>query len=158
EKHFTWKNLEARISREHRDFTRNLLKKYDIELTTTNVADNQPQPFDPETALQLLDVSFRHPIKLIANALGVPPKEMIAGGRKYGVPVPALDVAKEHALRQVAAGVDILVVQGTEAGGHCGEVSTMVLVPEVIKAIKPIRDVPVLAAGGIMTGKQMAAC
>ena len=58
----------------------------------------------------------------------------------------------------MAAGVDILVVQGTEAGGHCGEVSTMVLVPEVIKAIKPIRDVPVLAAGGIMTGRQMAAC
>ena len=74
------------------------------------------------------------------------------------MPVAALVGAKEHALRQVAAGVDILVVQGTEAGGHCGEVSTMVLVPEVIKAIKPIRDVPVLAAGGIMTGRQMAAC
>ncbi len=50
------------------------------------------------------------------------------------------------------------MAQGTEAGGHCGEVSTMVLVPEVIKAIKPIRDVPVLAAGGIMTGRQMAGC
>jgi NAD(P)H-dependent flavin oxidoreductase YrpB (nitropropane dioxygenase family) len=74
------------------------------------------------------------------------------------VPVAALVGAKEHALRQVAAGVDILVVQGTEAGGHCGEVSTMVLVPEVIKAIKPVRDVPVPAAGGIMTGRQMAAC
>ena len=158
EKNVTWKSLEARISKEHRDFTRNLLKKYDIELTTTNVADNQPQPFDAETALELLDVSFEHPIKLIANALGVPPKEMIDRGRKHGVPVAALVGAKEHALRQVAAGVDILVVQGTEAGGHCGEVSTMVLVPEVIKAIKPIRDVPVLAAGGIMTGKQMAAC
>jgi NAD(P)H-dependent flavin oxidoreductase YrpB (nitropropane dioxygenase family) len=79
-------------------------------------------------------------------------------GKTRGVPVAALVGAKEHALRQVAAGVDILVVQGTEAGGHCGEVSTMVLVPEVIKAIKPIRDVPVLAAGGIMTGRQMAAC
>ena len=79
-------------------------------------------------------------------------------GKKHGVPVAALVGAKEHALRQVAAGVDILVVQGTEAGGHCGEVSTMVLVPEVIKAIKPIRDVPVWAAGGIMTGRQMAAC
>jgi NAD(P)H-dependent flavin oxidoreductase YrpB (nitropropane dioxygenase family) len=54
--------------------------------------------------------------------------------------------------------VDILVAQGTEAGGHCGEVSTMVLVPEVIKAIKPMREVPVLAAGGIMTGRQMAGC
>ena len=158
EKNVTWKSLEARVSQQHRDFTRNLLKKYDIELTTTNVADNQPQPFDAETALELLEVSFRHPIKLIANALGVPPKAMIDQGKKHGVPVAALVGAKEHALRQVAAGVDILVVQGTEAGGHCGEVSTMVLVPEVIKAIKPIRDVPVLAAGGIMTGRQMAAC
>jgi NAD(P)H-dependent flavin oxidoreductase YrpB (nitropropane dioxygenase family) len=158
EKNVTWKSLEARISQEHRDFNRNLLKKYDIELTTTNVADNQPQPFDGECALGLLEVSFRHPIRLIANALGVPPKAMIDMGKQHRVPVAALVGAKEHALRQVAAGVDILVVQGTEAGGHCGEVSTMVLVPEVIRAIAPIRDVPVLAAGGIMTGRQMAAC
>src|SRR5580704_14696990 len=146
EKDVTWKSLEARISPEHRDFTRNLLKKYGVELTTANVADNAPQPFDAERAMELLDVSLRHPIRLIANALGVPPKAMIDIGKKHGVPVAALVGAKEHALRQVAA------------GGHCGEVSTMVLVPEVIKAIKPIRDVPVLAAGGIMTGRQMAAC
>ncbi|PJG56985.1 monooxygenase [Bradyrhizobium forestalis] len=158
EKDVTWKSLEARVPQAHRDYTRNLLKKYDIELTTTEVADNQPQPFDAKTALQLLEVSFNHPIRLIANAPGVPPKAMIEMGKTHGVPVAALVGAKEHALRQVAAGVDILVVQGTEAGGHCGEVSTMVLVPEVIKAIKPIRDVPVLAAGGIMTGRQMAAC
>jgi NAD(P)H-dependent flavin oxidoreductase YrpB (nitropropane dioxygenase family) len=157
EKNVTWKSLEARISDEHRAFTKNLLKKYGIELTTTDVADNQPQPFDGQRALEVLDASFKHPIRLIANALGVPPKAMIDMGA-HGVPVAALVGAKEHALRQVAAGVDILVVQGTEAGGHCGEVSTMVLVPEVIKAIKPIRDVPVLAAGGIMTGRQMAAC
>lgn len=158
EKNVTWKSLEKRVSQEHRDFTRNLLKKYDIELTAQSVADNQPQPFDAETALQLLEVSFRHPIRLIANALGVPPRAMIEMGRKHNVPVAALIGSKEHALRQVAAGVDILVAQGTEAGGHCGEVSTMVLVPEVIKAVKKIRDVPVLAAGGIMTGSQMAAC
>jgi NAD(P)H-dependent flavin oxidoreductase YrpB (nitropropane dioxygenase family) len=152
------RRVRGHLSQQHRDFTRNLLKKYGVELTTTNVADNQPQPFDAKRALELLEVSFRHPIRLIANALGVPPKEMIDMGKKHGVPVAALVGAKEHALRQVAAGVDILVVQGTEAGGHCGEVSTMVLVPEVIKAIKNIRDVPVLAAGGIMTGRQMAAC
>lgn len=158
EKDVTWKSLEARVPQEHRKYASDLLKKYDIELTTTDVADDQPQPFDAKTALELLDVSFNHPIRLIANALGVPPKAMIELGKKHNVPVAALVGAKEHALRQVAAGVDILVVQGTEAGGHCGEVSTMVLVPEVIKAIKPIRDVPVLAAGGIMTGRQMAAC
>jgi len=158
EKNVTWNSLETRISAEHRAFTRNLLNKYGIELTTTPVPDNQPQPFDAGLALEVLEASFRHPIRLIANALGVPPKAMIEMGRKHGVPVAALVGAKEHALRQVAAGVDILVVQGTEAGGHCGEVSTMVLVPEVIKAIREIRDVPVLAAGGIMTGRQMAAC
>ncbi|MDD1526229.1 monooxygenase [Bradyrhizobium sp. WBOS7] len=158
EKDVTWKSLEARVPQQHRNYTRDLLKKYDIVLTSTEVAADQPQPFDAKTALQLLEVSFKHPIRLIANALGVPPKAMIEMGKTHGVPVAALVGAKEHALRQVAAGVDILVVQGTEAGGHCGEVSTMVLVPEVIKAIKPIRDVPVLAAGGIMTGRQMAAC
>lgn len=158
EKDVTWKSLEARVPQKHRKYTSDLLKKYDIELTTTDVADDQPQPFDAQTALELLEVSFNHPIRLIANALGVPPKAMIEMGKTHNVPVATLVGAKEHALRQVAAGVDILVVQGTEAGGHCGEVSTMVLVPEVIKAIKPIRDVPVLAAGGIMTGRQMAAC
>lgn len=158
EKHVTWKSLESRITPEHRDFTKGLLKKYGVDLRVTEVPADQPQPFDGETALRLLDISFRHPIRLIANALGVPPKAMIEMGKAHGVPVAALVGAKEHAIRQVAAGVDILVAQGTEAGGHCGEVSTMVLVPEVIKAIKPIRDVPVLAAGGIMTGRQMAAC
>jgi NAD(P)H-dependent flavin oxidoreductase YrpB (nitropropane dioxygenase family) len=111
-----------------------------------------------EQALKLLEVSFRHPIKLIANALGVPPQAMLDLGRKHGVPVAALVGAKEHAVRQVQAGVDIIVAEGWEAGGHCGEVSTLVLVPEVIRAIKPIRSVPVLAAGGIMTGRQMAGC
>jgi NAD(P)H-dependent flavin oxidoreductase YrpB (nitropropane dioxygenase family) len=158
EKDVTWKSLERRVTSEHRAFTRDLLKKYGVELTATEVPADQPQPFDRQRALDVLEASFRHPIRLIANALGVPPRPMIEMGRKHGVPVAALVGAKEHAIRQVAAGVDILVVQGTEAGGHCGEVSTLVLVPEVIKAIKPIRDVPVLAAGGIMTGRQMAAC
>jgi NAD(P)H-dependent flavin oxidoreductase YrpB (nitropropane dioxygenase family) len=158
EKDVTWNSLAGRVTPEHRAFTRSLLKKYGVELTITEVPADQPQPFDAQRALEVLEASFRHPIRLIANALGVPPRTMIEMGRKHGVPVAALVGAKEHAIRQVAAGVDILVVQGTEAGGHCGEVSTLVLVPEVIKAIKPIRDVPVLAAGGIMTGRQMAAC
>jgi NAD(P)H-dependent flavin oxidoreductase YrpB (nitropropane dioxygenase family) len=157
EKEVTWKSLESRIPAQHRAYTRDLLGKHGIELQTSSVADNQPQPFDPRNAMEVLEVSFSHPIRLIANALGVPPREMIEKGRKHDVPVAALVGAREHAVRQVSAGVDILVAQGTEAGGHCGEVSTMVIVPEVIKAVKAIRDVPVLAAGGIMTGRQMAA-
>ena len=78
-------------------------------------------------------------------------------GKEHGVKVAALVGAKEHAIRQVQAGVDILVVSGTEGGGHCGSVSSMVLIPEVHQAIQPFGDTPILAAGGIVTGRQMAA-
>lgn len=108
-------------------------------------------------AARLLEVAFDHPIGLVANALGVPPPDMLARGKAHGVPVAALVGVKEHAVRQVAAGVDILVVAGGEAGGHCGDVSTLVLVPEVYAAVRE-HDVPILAAGGIVTGSQMAAC
>jgi NAD(P)H-dependent flavin oxidoreductase YrpB (nitropropane dioxygenase family) len=158
ERGVTYNSLKTRIPDEHRQFAKDLLASAGVELQQVEVSDDRPQPFDPETALRTLEAAFEHPIKLIANALGVPPPEMIEMGKQHGVPVAALVGAKEHAIRQVSAGVDILVAQGTEAGGHCGEVTTMVLIPEVLKAIKPIREVPVLAAGGIMTGAQMAAC
>jgi NAD(P)H-dependent flavin oxidoreductase YrpB (nitropropane dioxygenase family) len=154
----TYNSLNARVPAAHRAFAERLLSAAGVETPDVTVSDSRAQPFDPQTALATLEAAFQHPIKLIANALGVPPPAMMEMGRAHGVPVAALVGAKEHALRQVAAGVDILVVQGTEAGGHCGEVSTLVLVPEVIKAIAPIRQVPVLAAGGIVTGAQMAAC
>ena len=154
----TYNSLKSRVPDQHRRFAAELLEKAGVPMIEVEVSDDRPQPFDPETALRVLEAAFDHPIKLIANALGVPPPAMIEMGKKHGVPVAALVGAKEHAIRQVNAGVDILVVQGTEAGGHCGEVTTMVLVPEVIAAIRKIRDVPVLAAGGIMTGAQMAAC
>ena len=149
--------LAARIPQEHRDFVAELLKRNHVPAPNDQVRDGAP-PYDPGQALETLEVAFRHPIKLIANALGVPPPSMIELGKRHGVPVAALVGAKEHAIRQVKAGVDILIVQGGEAGGHCGEVSTLVLVPEVLKAIKPLGDIPVLAAGGIMTGRQMAGC
>jgi NAD(P)H-dependent flavin oxidoreductase YrpB (nitropropane dioxygenase family) len=154
----THRSLQTRIPQEHRDFAANLLAKADVTFEHRESSADRPQPFDPDTALRVLAAAFDHPIKLIANALGVPPPAMIEMGKAHGVPVAALVGAKEHAIRQVNAGVDILVAQGGEAGGHCGEVSTLVLIPEVLRAIKPIRDVPVLAAGGIMTGAQMAAC
>ncbi len=154
----TYNSLQSRVPQQHRDFAAHLLAEAGVEPLNRPVSDDRPQPFDPETALRVLEAAFEHPIRLIANALGVPPREMIEMGKAHGVPVAALVGAKEHAIRQVNAGVDILVAQGTEAGGHCGEVTTMVLVPEVIKAVKAIRDVPVLAAGGIMNGEQMAAC
>jgi NAD(P)H-dependent flavin oxidoreductase YrpB (nitropropane dioxygenase family) len=105
-------------------------------------------------ATELIDVALAHPIRLIASALGPPPPAMVDKARAAEVPVAALVGTAEHARRQVAAGVDLIVAQGTEAGGHTGEISTMVLVPEVVDAVAPL---PVLAAGGIATGRQMAA-
>ena len=163
EKGVTYGALAKRVPQKHKDFVNDLLRKHGIEPSQV-IEGEQARPSDApismqqENALKLIEISFRHPVKLIANALGVPPEQMIEMGHKHGVPVAALVGAPEHAVRQAKAGVDIIVAQGGEAGGHCGEVATIVLIPEVIRAIKPIRNIPVLAAGGIMTGRQMAAC
>ena len=148
----------AAISAEHRAFTAGLLSEYGIATAPEDVVRYEGRSgITPENGYALMDVAFRHPIKLIANALGIAPPRMITEGKARGVPVAALVGAKEHALRQAAAGVDIIVAQGGEAGGHCGEVSTLVLIPEVVRALKQGGyDIPVLAAGGIMTGAQMA--
>jgi len=150
--------LLAQIPSRHIDFTVDLLRRYGISATAEDVVTRQLPATLPEMGEALMDVAFRHPIRLMVNALGIAPPAMIERSRRHGVPVGALVGAKEHAVRQVKAGVDLIVAQGGEAGGHCGEVSTLVLVPEVLRAISPIRDVPVLAAGGIMTGAQMAGC
>ena len=146
-------DLAGRIPDEYRGFVTELLASHGIE------AEQSPRlggaALSGNTGKDLMEVAMSHPIRLIANALGVPPDYMIEAGKEHGVPVAALVGAKEHAVKQVAAGVDLIVAQGTEAGGHCGEVTTLVLVPEVIEAIDGA--VPVLAAGGIVTGRQMAA-
>jgi len=155
---FDMDSLLQQIPQKHVDFAVDLLKAHNIPVKPGDVVANIPPTTLPEVGEALMDVAFRHPIRLIVNALGIAPESMIDRARRHGVPVGALVGAKEHAIRQVNAGVDLIVAQGGEAGGHCGEVSTLVLVPEVIRAIAPIRKVPVLAAGGIMTGAQMAGC
>jgi NAD(P)H-dependent flavin oxidoreductase YrpB (nitropropane dioxygenase family) len=102
-----------------------------------------------------VEVALAHPARLIANALGPPPPDIIASAHDRGMLVAALAGKAAHARSHVAAGVDIVVAQGYEAGGHTGEIASMVLVPEVVDAVGP--DVPVLAAGGIGSGRQIAA-
>ncbi len=102
-----------------------------------------------------VDVALRHEgVKLLVNALGPPPKDIIELAHAHGVKVAALTGAVEHAQRQKQAGVDIIVAQGTEAGGHTGEIGSMVLLPDIVDAVAPT---PVLGAGGIATGRQAAA-
>ncbi|WP_448223728.1 NAD(P)H-dependent flavin oxidoreductase [Gordonia iterans] len=107
-----------------------------------------------------VDVAMEHArkygqIKLIANALGSPPDDVIAQSHENGVAVAALAGTKEHALHHVQAGVDIVIAQGYEGGGHTGEVTSMVLWPEIVDAVGDAA--PVLAAGGVGSGRQMAA-
>jgi len=149
--------LAKMVPAEHRDFVNQLMDSRGLDIQLTDADLTTPMRVDLEYGKQLLDVSLNHPIKLMANALGVPTPYMLERSKAAGVLVAALVGAKEHALAQVRAGVDIIVACGTEAGGHTGEVSTLVLVPEVLQAIQPISDIPVLAAGGITTGAQVAA-
>ncbi len=154
--------LLGAIPQQHKDYADTILKAHgveaaDLEADRSNSV-NFARNMRAEGAATSLEAAFEYPIKLIANALGVPPPVMLEMGKKHNVPVAALVGAKEHAVAQVQAGVDILVVAGGEAGGHCGDVSTMVLVPEVYRAVRQMgAKTPILAAGGIATGGQMAA-
>jgi NAD(P)H-dependent flavin oxidoreductase YrpB (nitropropane dioxygenase family) len=154
----------ASVPARYKDFARDILKRHDID--TSDLTDERfergskiGRNIRDSAAQDMLDVAFSHPIKLIANALGPPPRYMLERSRKAGVPVAALVGAPEHAVKQVEVGVDVIIAAGTESGGHCGEIGTMVLVPEVLDALRTIGSkTPVLAAGGIVTGRQMAAC
>ncbi len=149
-------DLAALVPDAHRQFVTSLLEGHGVSLDRdAAVAPGASRLGRLEAAEELMDVALAHPIKLIANALGPPPVWMSERARRGGVPVAALVGAREHAVRQLDAGVDMIVAQGGEAGGHTGTISTLVLVPEVLDVVAG--RIPVLAAGGIVTGGQMAA-
>lgn len=152
-------SLRAQIPDEHRRFLATLLDRYEIPPTAdggdgTDAADGRAVNLDASVVPALLDVAFAHPISLVANALGTPPPRLVERGRAEGVVVAALVGTAEHARRQLDAGVDLLIAQGYEAGGHTGTIASMILTPEVVEVAG---EVPVLAAGGIASGRQMAA-
>ena len=151
-------DLKNRVPQEYFDFASGILERHDIDASDVYANQYESDSFlTKNKATSIIDVAFDHPIKLIANALGVPPAYMIDMGKEKGVATAALIGTREHAIKQVEAGVNIVVASGTEAGGHCGDVSTLVLIPEVSSVLKD-SGVPVVAAGGIVTGRQMAAC
>jgi NAD(P)H-dependent flavin oxidoreductase YrpB (nitropropane dioxygenase family) len=106
-------------------------------------------------AREHVEVALTHPVRLIANALGSPPPDVIEQAHRHGLVVAALAGRADHARSHVAGGVDVVVAQGYEAGGHTGEIGSMVLIPEVVDAVDG--RAPVLAAGGIGSGRQIAA-
>jgi NAD(P)H-dependent flavin oxidoreductase YrpB (nitropropane dioxygenase family) len=149
-------DLAAMLPPEHVAFVNELLERYDVPALPAEVTAHEAlKAWTDAASRDQVEIALRHPIKLLANALGPPPAEVIARCHDQGILVAALIGSARHAAKQTEAGVDIIVAQGTEAGGHCGEISTFVLVPEVVDTVGD--KAAVLAAGGIGTGRQMAA-
>jgi enoyl-[acyl-carrier protein] reductase II len=92
--------------------------------------------------------------KVFVAGLGVP-REVIDQCHEQDVVVVNMCGKVVHAVKAVEAGCDIVVAQGTEAGGHTGQIATMALVPQVVDAVGD--RVPVVAAGGIFDGRGLAA-
>ena len=154
------------LPEEHRAFVDDILERYGVADFPANEAvslaegqlsfsEDRPMPFSSQSAQGLLDVVWKHPkVKLIANALGPAPDYLVEDAHQRGLIVAGLVGKVEHARRQKDAGVDLIIAQGSEAGGHTGEIGTMVLVPQIVDAVAPL---PVLAAGGLADGRQVAA-
>jgi NAD(P)H-dependent flavin oxidoreductase YrpB (nitropropane dioxygenase family) len=147
--------VEAMIPEGHRQFVRETLAKYGVpELAEGEASGWRITGWMEQVARSQLDVAFDYPIKLLANALGSPPADVVARAHDQDVLVAALAGSARHARKHAEGGIDIVVAQGYEAGGHTGEIASMVLTPEVVDAVDPL---PVLAAGGIGSGRQVAA-
>ncbi len=151
------KQIQAMIPERHRQYVDELMQRFDVPALPEGERARGVLGWAEGVARSHVDIALGHPISLIANALGSPPKDVVDRAHAQGVKVAALAGRAQHAERHVNNGVDIVIAQGHEAGGHTGEVTTMVLVPEVVKAVGGPGGVPVLAAGGIGSGQQIAA-
>ena len=149
-------DLENLIPAGHRDFVAETLRKLGVPpLPQGDPAGDGVLGWLHSVARQHVEVALSHPVRLIANALGSPPADVIEQAHARGVLVAALAGKAGHARRHAGLGVDIVVAQGYEAGGHTGEIASMVLVPEIVDAVG--EQATVLAAGGIGSGRQIAA-
>jgi NAD(P)H-dependent flavin oxidoreductase YrpB (nitropropane dioxygenase family) len=147
--------LQSMLPERHMKFINDVLARYKVPpLPEGESAYESLLSWTHAVVRPQVDIALSHPIRLLANALGSPPADVIEKAHAKGVQVAALCGTVEHARRHVQAGVDIIIAQGYEAGGHTGEIGSMVLVPDVVDAVAPR---PVLAAGGIGSGRQLAA-
>ncbi|MGI9604887.1 MAG: nitronate monooxygenase [Acidimicrobiales bacterium] len=155
----TTRQIIDAIPPQHREFVDELLAKYDVPPMPdgergATMAHGEDALFSAASAAPQLEIALAHRSALIVNALGPPTPEMIEKSKEAGRRVGALAGRPQHAERHVNAGVDMIVAQGGEAGGHTGEIGSMVLIPEIVDAVQ---GTPVLGAGGIGRGRQMAA-
>ena len=148
-------DLSTYIPEDHRRFVDETLLKLGVPPLPEGEGRDGVLGWLHSVARSHVDVALQHRTVFMANALGSPPVDVIEKCHAAGVKVGALAGAAKHAKSHVDNGVDIIIAQGYEAGGHTGEIASMVLTPEVVDAVGP--DVPVLGAGGIGSGRQIAA-
>ncbi len=147
--------LRKLVPQQHLDFAKKILSDHGVPTGDADSHALKLLGWTEATATPQVEVALRHPkVTLIANALGTPPADMIAHIHAAGRKVAALCGSPAQARKHAEADVDIIIAQGGEGGGHCGEVGSIVLWPQVVKAVAPR---PVLAAGGIGSGEQIAA-
>ncbi|MEO8281463.1 MAG: nitronate monooxygenase family protein [Ideonella sp.] len=148
------------LPQEHVEFVQRLLDEAGIPRLPTEQADAAAAELlkglnlTPRENLAMLETCLRHPISLIVNALGSPPRELVERAHAQGIRVGALAGKVEHALKHRDVGCDLIIAVGTEAAGHTGNIASMVLWPRVVDAVAPI---PVLGGGGVGRGRQLAA-
>lgn len=153
-------NPEEILPHEHREYVNRLIDRAHIpplpadDAATFLKEHAARMNMTPGESERALEIALRHPVKFVVGALGVPPKHIINAVHARGIKVGALVGAVRHAIKQRDAGTDVVIAQGSEAGGHVGPVSSLVLWPQVVDAVAPL---PVLAAGGIGRGRQFAA-
>ncbi len=148
------------LPKEHVEFVRNMLDAAGIpELPEDEAAALKREivkgmNFTPRESLEMVEACMKHPIKLIVNALGSPPKSLVEEAHAKGIKVGALAGKPRHAIKHRDLGCDFVVAVGTEAGGHTGDIASMVLWPSIVDAVAPM---PVLGAGGVGRGRHLAA-
>ena len=148
-------DLKAMIPQAHRDFVQKLLAEHGVPDIPEDEKMQELIGFGTAIAGPQAEIALAHDkVALLANALGTPPPDVIEKVHARGKLIAALCGSAAQATRHKAAGVDIIIAQGTEGGGHTGEIGSIVLWPEVLDALG---DTPMLAAGGVGSGRQMAA-
>jgi len=161
---YTLDDIRKLIPAEHVAYVDDILRRYDVPPLSKDEpgrgtlgrggGESSVAPFSASQADPLLEIALAHRPSLVVNALGPPPAHMIERVKQEGRLLGALAGKAQHAQRHVNVGVDVIIAQGAEAGGHTGEIGSMVLIPEIVDAVAPV---PVLGAGGIGRGRQMAA-
>jgi NAD(P)H-dependent flavin oxidoreductase YrpB (nitropropane dioxygenase family) len=146
--------IQSAIPQEHRDFTEKILSDHGVP-PWSDGDDEVTLSFSAVQAQAQVDEALTRPnCRLLVNALGTPPDDVIRQVHDSGRLIGALAGRLKHGINHREAGLDFVVCQGSEGGGHAGEVTSMVLWPQMVDAVAPL---PVLAAGGIANGRQLLA-